>query len=77
MSAEHRNAGLGAPDRTPSFATGDHTLELAIFTAHPQESVIEATAIEDVIRFPQDEARKRLYLDFEVGANPGYWVSMN
>ena len=40
---------------------------LAIFTAHPQKAVIEATAFEEIGKFLPDEGRQRVSLGFQVG----------
>ncbi len=44
---------------------------LAIFTAHAQESVIEATTFEEIVEPLLDEAGQSLPLGFELGAKHG------
>ena len=40
------------PTESPPFAAeSDEALMLAIFTAHPQESVVESTAFEKIYEF--------------------------
>ena len=49
---------------------------LAIFAAHPQESVVKPTAFEEIVELlrgglPLNEGRQRLPLSFELGTKRG------
>lgn len=56
----------------PPFATeSNQAFMLAIFAAHPQESVIKPTAFEELVELLLNEGRQRLSLSFELGTKRG------
>ena len=44
---------------------------LAIFATHPQESVVKATAFEEIVELLLDGGGQRLSLSFELGTKRG------